>query len=303
MELYTSLVRLKQEMNNGVLPPMTPVPLASLALIDPALTIGQGGLFEDAEKGLRCPVRGCGKFSHFLATHLNKSHAGIGGASAVRAALDIPPRVSLVSARARASREPVASRPKEVSVANLRRCRGTGPAVSRTRNSVAYKNLIDRCLAQLSQKILSLADELGRAPTEGEFKQRHGEGAFHAVKNAFGSWSSAKAQFDLQVYDGRKIGNDKRRIPRAAVLEALSAWHEAHGDLPLITDAANRDGRQAPYVPSVNVVLRAFDTSSWPEAMRRAAAVLNIFGGRYGLPTAIETYRQEKAKRSTQGAA
>lgn len=50
MDLYTSLVRLKQEMNGGILPPMTPVTGAALELIDPAFTIGLGALREDYEQ-------------------------------------------------------------------------------------------------------------------------------------------------------------------------------------------------------------------------------------------------------------
>ena len=59
-DLYTSLIRAKQELNDGVLPPMTPVPENVQHFIDPAFTPGLGALEEDPEKGLRCPVKGWG---------------------------------------------------------------------------------------------------------------------------------------------------------------------------------------------------------------------------------------------------
>ena len=40
-DLYTSLVRAKQELNDGVLPPMTPVPENVQHFIDPAFTPGR----------------------------------------------------------------------------------------------------------------------------------------------------------------------------------------------------------------------------------------------------------------------
>jgi hypothetical protein len=60
MELYTSLTRLKMELNDGRMPPMTPVPENVRHFINPDFVLGLGALHEDDALGLRCPIRGCG---------------------------------------------------------------------------------------------------------------------------------------------------------------------------------------------------------------------------------------------------
>ena len=67
-----------------------------------------------------------------------------------------------------------------------------------------------------------------------------------------------------------------------AVLPSLAEWYGRYGSLPTRLQAIKAD--RLPRLPTAPVVLKACDTSSWPEAMRRAATLLDIHGGRYGLP-------------------
>lgn len=71
-DLYTSLVRAKQELNGGV-PPLTPLTEEAKKYMDPDLVPGMGILNEDDDKGLQCPVEGCGKWYSRLDAHL-RSH-------------------------------------------------------------------------------------------------------------------------------------------------------------------------------------------------------------------------------------
>ena len=103
-DLYTSLTNLKREMNGGRMPPMTPIPERALAVIDPALTPGLGALEEDPEKGLRCPVRGCGKWAHALSSHITSAHRNIGGVRGFKRMMSIPRTAALLSRREKARR-------------------------------------------------------------------------------------------------------------------------------------------------------------------------------------------------------
>ena len=165
MNLYTSLVRLKQEMNNGVIPVMTPIPEKIQDVIDPAFTIGMGALYEDAEKGLRCPVRGCGVYRHVLTKHLDSGHRELGGASGIKDLLSIPHTARLVSrlthARLALARERKPSggiRPatKQQS-ANRSLRKRAGRSMSRSRATVGAKNLRAACEAQVAHKLIALS--------------------------------------------------------------------------------------------------------------------------------------------------
>lgn len=287
MQLYTSLVRLKQAMNGGELPPMTPIPLSSQRLIDPALTIGMGAITEDLDGGLRCPVRGCGSWHHNLTKHLNASHGGAGGAKGVKRALGIPEKTSLVSHRLRQAASVHAKslghlRHKLSTTAERQRQRGRrgGAASALSRVSVNARNLRDRCEQQLAQRLIELQQELGRAPSGPEFISKYGHGLYNAVVDTWGTWNNAKGQCGLDVWKRQRPG--QFRHTHETVLAAFGAWHERHHSLPTMQAAVNPT--RTPLLPSVEVVFRVMGCRSWPEAMRRVAAFLNIYGGRYGLP-------------------
>lgn len=301
MELYTSLTRLKQAMNGGRMPPMTPVPAAVHHIIDPAFTIGLGALSEDPDSGLRCPVRGCGIYRHALQLHIDTAHRAIGGAAAVKRALGIPQSAPLISAKRRedvrqtvrpnfgrlleARRStgldaPAAVRANAVKASQIRAERTRSGEIPDSRLTVGRANAKNRCPAQITHAIQDLANELGRTPTFAEFLKKYPD-ARAALKRAFGTWNSALAQCELAL-NLKHPRYGRGEIAKTAVLAALSAWHSIHGDLP--TEAESKRGDRTPYLPHPATMMHAMGCNSHTEAMRRAAALLDIHGGRYGLP-------------------
>jgi hypothetical protein len=274
-------------MNGGQMPPMTPLDERAKKFIEPAFTPGMGALEEDPEKGLRCPVRGCGRFFHLLATHISHEHRAIGGAAAVRAALDIPTRVSLLSAKQRLIQEDAARRRFEQRVRSgtapipPHRPRGTpkghGVSVSCSKRSTANRNLADRCQAQLAHRLADLTSEIGRTPSQREWRSRYPDVSEGFIRSAYGSWNSFLAQCGVLIRRG-----PNRHLTVDGVLDAMGAFHAEHGDLPSAYEAHFL--HRAPIIPSRRAVLRAMGASTWEEAMSQVAAALNIVGGRYGLP-------------------
>jgi hypothetical protein len=101
MDMYSTLSRAKQAMNGGDVPPLTPLTRAALKHIDPEFAPGMGVLVEDADKGFRCPVRGCGRYFQKLSVHLDGAHKDIGGSWGVRDLLSLDPHQSMTAPRLR----------------------------------------------------------------------------------------------------------------------------------------------------------------------------------------------------------
>lgn len=285
MKLYTSLTRLKMEMNGGVLPPMTPLTQRASVVLDPHFSIGMGGVTEDSTKGLRCPVRGCGKWVHRLGFHANRCHPDIGGARGLRRLLDIPDNAPLISQANRDKMRALMQRRLDAGTMGGRRFgHGTHARQNdtgwhrRKRNaqSVGVRNLRDTCEAQLKHKFIDLQNKIGRPPVYHEFVSAYGSQLTKEIIRTYGTWNNAKGHFGLP------LSRSGTRLSSAELLESLRAWYDAHGELPSPL-SANRAARM-PLLHSVGTYLRAFKTESWPEAMRRAASLLNIYGGKYGLP-------------------
>lgn len=287
-DLYTSLVRAKQELNGGVLPAMTPIPENVRHFIDPDFTPGLGALEEDPEKGLRCPVRGCGRYFRLLGAHLDVSHADVGGQVGIRHALSLPPSkrsaplVSRSYSERRASiarafgagRNLIRASPE----AGARGGRRGGRVSGAVRRSVCLKNLRNACEAQMVQRLLSVQDKIGRTPSKREAIAITGSQvlAHHAVQ-LYGSWNG------FLSFAGQRIRTqNKDKYDRASVLTAFSEWYNAHGSLPTWTEA--KSPHRTPWLPSVAATQRRMGTTSWPEAMRMVASALGIRGGRYGVP-------------------
>jgi Homing endonuclease associated repeat len=279
--LYTSLVRLKQAINGG-LPPMTPVPVESQDVINPAFTIGWGALEEDAERGLRCPVRGCGEWFQHLGLHIARSHPDI-GLRGVKEKLSIPQTASLVSTAyhdklsAFMRAENRANHLGTRRAAHARANRKMGQSRRAATKTIGMKNLRNSCPAQLTHKIIDLHHKTGRGPTLREANAAYGEGFGSAVIAVFGTWNNAIAQC------GFERNRKSSRYTVETVLPGLAAYYEMHGRLPYVSTV--RYGQQTPFLPCATSILRAFGVSSWPEAMRRAAALLGVEGGKYGLPS------------------
>lgn len=298
MQLYTSLVRLKQAMNGGTLPPMVPLTGAARALCDPAFLAmvgGMGGLDEDDTRGLRCAVRGCGKFYHSLETHIRFIHPEV-GVDGLRNVLGIPSAASLLSHRERARRAAHINRvrsektPEQVARfvvardAALARHGERGRREARgakTRATIGAKNLRNRCAAQLSHRIIDLHHDLRREPIWTDFIDRYGAGCFDEVIRTFGTWSNALSQCGLASYQQRRSDPAARR---SRALDALAAWHNVHGTLPTLTTIQR--GKTTPALPAERTIRRALggEQKKWSDVMFEVAAILGIHGGRYGLP-------------------
>lgn len=290
MELLTTARALKFALN-GDLPPYTPIPVAVQHIIDPAFVPGLGVLYED-ERGVRCPVRDCGVFKQHLEQHLNRVHANIGGAERVAAALSIPRTARLASMRLSETRRAIAKRTN--SGARLRAAghgfsHGTKPSRTRVRDqirqrqrtkySMQYRNELDWCDAQLTTKLMVLRDAIGRTPTIGDAETLWGERAhsyIYAITKHYGSWNNALSFLNLAL-------NRHGRLTLDDALTALRTWYDAHGDLP--TSQESNSPSRAPRIPTYVAIRNAFGGVTWDEAMRRAAALLDIHGGRYGLAT------------------
>lgn len=286
MQLYTSLVRLKQEMNGGQIPPMTPVTGDALDAIDPSFTIGLGALEESTEKGLRCPVRGCGKYFHRLKKHFRVSHADIGGVEGILRRLSIPINVPLDStirreriAKLAVDRNAASSLAASSSRGGMRNPT-TRSKAHRARSAsfatVGYRNLLNNCKAQLGHKLLDAQNQIGRSPSVAEAEQLLGRGVVAQTVRVFGSWNAAKATL------GMSTSRFSKRFEKDHVIESLAAWHSEHGTLPSYRDT--RKVNRTPVLPDSRTMIRALGASSHTHAMQIAASILNIYGGRYGLP-------------------
>jgi hypothetical protein len=273
-QLYTDQTHLKMVLR-GHSPRMTAISESATTIIDPAFTPGMGALSEDARTGrLRCPVRGCGHYFHRLTTHLNSAHGLVGGADAVRAALSIPKAIPLYS-KAALSNLAATSELRPSMKGQHRHV--TNSAGAGVRQSLAYRNARSQCDAQLAGYLTDLANELGRTPSLREFETRYGGATRTALLTVYGSWNNALALCGLVIR-----GKASNKIRSSDILPALRAWYVAHGDLPLSTDAAVPT--KGPALPAYATILRAFNASGWRSAMEIAASLLDIYGGRYGLP-------------------
>lgn len=292
-ELYTSLTRLKMAMNGGELPAMTAIPLTAQTVIDPKFTIGLGALVEDEVLGLRCPVRGCGIYRHALTRHVDAAHPEIGGSEGLKLLLEIPRTFRLASSAYRANLRETIARRGSAALEQLARARLARPGATqerfvRDRANITHRklyklagmrNLTNRCEAQMRHALIDLQNKIGRSPTRHEADSMIGQGFVGQVIQIYGSWNAAKARFGLEQY---KRGHSKKEITREAVLEALRAYYEKNGTLPNVNQAQRPN--RTPLIPSRPTILKAMGTELWPEAMRRVASILGIYGGRYGLP-------------------
>lgn len=280
-DLYTSQVHLKRLLAGQSTPAFTPAPESTLKVLDPAFFPGMGAMNEDDKGRVQCPVRGCGEWHFRVAAHLNRSHGGIGGAETVKRALDIPKRVSLLSARAKEMHREhtmiAANRTKPLHLS----VRGVGgkskgrPAGGH--NSINARNWSDTCPAQLQAKIVALSKTLGHSPRVFEFVDRYGADTLKAVLCVFGTWNNAKNVCGL---DAVKPG----RLPmaRSVAVESLGEYFRINGDLPS-SEETNLPSR-CPRIPRYATILRALNVDTWEAAMRTVIESLDIVSYRYGSP-------------------
>lgn len=283
---YTSLSRAKMAIG-GALPPMTPV--VATEIVDPDFTIGLGALQEDAKKGLRCPVRGCGRWFHVLSRHLTSAHADIGGKLAVMDALQLPRMTKLRSSsfvaakqnawhqldaderssRVKALRR-AGERYRELELMGVRRRRPPLKGMQ----TAGWRNFRNRCEEQMREPIAALAQRLKRSPTFHEAARDISEAFVWHCISLYGNWNAALAAFGME---GREVGQSPKRKARASrehVMEQLRAWADKHGSLPHSHQARNPD--RVPLIPCMETIYRAFGVTTWLEAMTIASRELGI---------------------------
>lgn len=301
-DLYTSLSRLKQSLNDGQLPPMTPLPKHIKKHIDPALTIagnGWGGVVEDEEKGLLCPVRGCGEWHVDLTAHTNAAHKEIGGAEGFKALMSIPTSTPLIAQSAMVRRE--VRREERQDAAMFRALpRVATPVVRRRRpkaairkqaatlrtvtDTVGYRNLRNECPRQIRDRILALYQEIGRTPSLKEFGQAHGKDCEKMILRVYGTWDNAIFQAGLpESFWARRKGIDYEHYQ--FIVDVLAVWYRRHGELPSEEDARRSD--RLPLLPPYKAMEKRFHYRSWDASMKIVASLLNIYGGKYGLPAPV----------------
>jgi hypothetical protein len=288
-QLYTTLLALKANLGNGHPIHYEPLTAAARSVIDPALCPGMGALNEDAERGLQCPFAGCGHWYHQLGGHIRSAHR-------------MPPRHFRRLLGFQESIGLISHALKTKMMATYARVHGDGrefrrqaqraaqrspryvlrPSSPGRWRTVAYANLRDSCRAQLAHRLLDLATTIGRSPSVEDAAAVLGHSYVGRIVTAFGSWNAAKGFTGLDQLRQGRARTGARNWPWPDLLACLQAYHAATGTLPSVRTA--NSGRGPVVLPSGATILRAFQTKSWAEAMRQAAALLNITGGRYGLP-------------------
>lgn len=259
-DLYTSLTRTKAALNGGELPPMTPLTDRARALMDPAFTIGMGALTE-TERGLCCPIRGCGRFYHYLGHHISKAHPDI-GVVLVREALSLGPSAVLSSMRAR---EQMRANPA------FKHTRPPASRGQRPKNMgsrpVAVLNARNACEAQLIKRLQAFEQQCGFVPTAKTFLKGSGVGT-HTIWRLFGSWNSFRVAAGFPVASG---GPGKRpptchglaKWTQSTALAAIRKWADFNNHIPTSGEASQAKLLRQPYYPHYATVRRLFSPLGW----------------------------------------
>ena len=272
-ELYTSLTQLKMALNGGTMPPMTPLTDEAKKYIDPDLTIGMGALYEDQEKGLRCPVRGCGEFHHWLTRHLDLKHKAIGGAAEIRQSLSIPPSVSLAShsfkSRLKArSTSSYVKRAAPLRPTKSKPGQGRGEVwaekIRESKASVHTLNKLNACHAQVQKWILDNSPD-GISPCH--LKKVPSRIRVQILK-VYGSWTAAVAAVGLKpTLQGRRYTHDD-------IYDSMGEWFKRHGRLPTAREAQSPE--RTPVIPSYNAVISQLGVRGWDDAMSHVGWILGL---------------------------
>lgn len=231
---------------------------------------GAGSLQEDASRGLRCPLRGCGTWHHNLSQHIRRTHPAL-PVSGFRQLVGLPETAALISrtlAVKCATRSHGRQQIPQPDAAA--RARGVGTAAA-SRTSVGAQNLTGRYPAQLVERLTALAAELGHSPSFAEARVAWGEALMSWIVRHHGTWNGFKEQAGAPtVPRGGQV-----HVTLDSVLDLLARYVRLKGDLPTYDEAAAAN-QHAP-----ETILRAFAEVAWPAAMRRAAQLLSLGSSRY----------------------
>lgn len=293
-ELYTSLVRAKQALAQGRCPPMTQLSEKALDVIDPDFTPGQGALEECADRGLRCPIRGCGRYFHSLGRHLDASHPDI-GADGLRRILDIAPSAALMSRGLRGKRKRAGRRrpPPRVPKGKLGggvSHKKTARARKRAAMSMGARNFRNNCDAQIAHRLWELRNRLNRTPRVRDAKQLD-QGLHWACVTIYGSWNAAKAYHGLETLSGS--GNKHQtKYDKSGVCDMIRAWVDEHGYLPASSDCGGVNG--TPLIPTWHVIMRTMGAQTWDSAINGVRLLL-------GLPVGFPVGRRAHRRSAPEG--
>lgn len=269
--LFTSLIRTKQAIA-GRLPPMMELTAEAKKVLDPAFVPGLGGLEEDEERGLRCPVRDCGRHYHALNIHLYNSHPRVSPAR-LRHLLSLGPRTPLASSKLREQLSLAATNAPRRSRPSIRRHsrRARVATMRMTKNSVGFRNLHNTCDEQLAHRLLDLRNKIGRTPSAEDAESVCGRGLVTVVQRRYGGWNAGLLH--LAISDPSEIRRPGG-VPvwcLAGVMEAFSAYRNRHGRMPMMREAR---ASVVPRLPDARVVYRVLGVHSWPLAMQIIADAL-----------------------------
>lgn len=268
--LYTTLTHVKEHVTgtlNGLPPVMmdlSTVPAKWRARIDPMQVLGLGGLIEDEQLGLRCPIVGCTEWRHTLARHLQSAHGMT--ADDLKDALSLPRSIGLTSS---ASHERFQARavPSTAYSSEHKRKRkhSRGGKKNRGRKiAMGVRNARQRCLAQLDDRIRRLAAEIGHSPTQREAIVGMGHATFRAIVRAFGSWNQALISCELPIR--KRVAHT---LTRAIVIEAWANFYRENHRYPSLSEAAS--GLASPIVPSATATMRVMKVKHWASVARGVA--------------------------------
>lgn len=279
--LYTTLVHSKAELTDGRRPLME-LSEEAKEILDPDLVPGMGILVEDEDKGLRCPVRGCGGWYHVLSSHLTQTHADIGGADRVREVLSLHPRAGLVSQQYSAKMIAV-GRPQNlpkyrrgVVVASGAVRRKAGKSRSLAARTVGVRNLRNSCEAQMIHRLLDLESQVGRHPSKRDSLALDPK-LVGLARRIYGGWDAFKALAGLSTYtpeEGRISPRIGRVVDKEAVTECFGEFYKAHGRFP--TTRETHATSVFPLVPSYLTIRRVFGRASWKEIVAEIADGLEV---------------------------
>jgi hypothetical protein len=266
--LYTTLTHLKERVSgtlDGVRPVMmdlSSVPSKWRHRIDPHQVLGLGGLIEDEEQGLRCPIVGCSAWRHSLARHLETAH-GI-SADELKEALALPRSVGLVSSmsQARLSARAVPSTAYRVGKKRKGQATKRGGRKNRGRRlAMGIRNARQTCAAQLQDRIKRIAKDNGHTPTAREAIMAMGYATFRAAIRVFGSWNQALLSVELPVR--RRVAH---RLTRQIIVATWAAFHRENNRFPTLREASSGIG--SPIVPSATATLRVLRMKHWSSVVR-----------------------------------
>lgn len=272
-DLFTTQVLVKQLLG-GDRPPLTPLTNAALEIVDPSFCPGMGILNEDIQKGIQCPIRGCGEFYHKLSAHLVRHDKNLGvprgqTEEVLRRALGLIGSKFVSSSYAKRQSAAIKSRkispptrsgsPNEKAgavydaakdaVEIMRRARHKPRYIAAAvrRNSWGRRNARMSCDSQLKKRIQLVIDKVRRMPSEREVKICDPD-LMPAINELGWDIESALAWFRLEA----GISDDVE----ADVWEVLSAWRDTNSRMPTEADLDLR--HIGPPLPSKDVIMKYY---------------------------------------------